>query len=289
MLYQPETRSVIEVVAPGAARSDGELAALAKLLGTDLQAGQPVERVVVTYLGGAAEANAQLASIKRFGLQCRAFDDNGVETVLFEGVRIAGTGATDAGRRDGPLYPILRDASWPHLATTVHRRLLSGIPDSPWVTYGWDGKTAIVRFATADRGARTMAEVEAEAVANLAACPFEPMMIKPSMLGLPGEYCSEALLIPAVMQRCAQQIGCELMLVAVPRAARLMATRADDFGLAGELLRWSRETFDAAKGRRISPTPFLVQADGQIVGVATSPSSAEPEPTTKKKPWFKFW
>jgi hypothetical protein len=283
MLYQAATKTILEVIAPGMPVDEEKLRGLAALLGKTIKGEGPVERVALVFVGGTAAANEHLPMIKRFGIGCRAIDD-GVESVVFEGTRVA---VGDGKAPEGPLHPILREASWPHLETSVHRRLLSGpVNEGPWVTYGWDSPEAVTRFQPKDLGSRTIEEVEAEALVNLAKRNFAPQEIKQGALGLPGEYCSEAILLPDVMKACSRMLGAELIAVAIPKESRLMCVSADDLEMVQNLMSWSREMFDGAAGRRISPLPFLV-SDGKVVGFA-SPQE-DREPPAAKKPWYKFW
>jgi hypothetical protein len=285
MLYVAATKTVVKVVPPATPVSETEMRELASYTGKLFEQG-PVECVALVFVGGRDEAVAALPEMKRFGLQCRAIVD-GVEQVIYEGSRARLSDTPDTGK-EGTLLPILREASWPHIASVVHRRLVGGsTPDlGPWVTYGWDSPKTVARFTTEDLGGRTIADVEAEAIANLAKQSFEPRVIKPRVIGLPGEYCSEAILVPAVMKECARVIGAELLCVSIPKESRLMAVPADDHALVADLLHWTRDMFDQGEGRRISPLPFLVSG-GEVVGfVSTTPRNEPPAP---KKPWFKFW
>lgn len=284
MLYSATTKTVTKVVPPGGVLPESELRELASYIGQAFEQGN-VEIVAVVFTGGRAEAEAVLPELKRFGLQCRAIVD-GAEQVLYKGQQVRRT--DDEVDKEGTLLPILREASWPHIETVVRRRLLGANNAAglgPWVTFGWDSPKSVARFTTADLGTRTIEDVEAEAIAGLAKRSFEPRVIKPRVIGLPGEYCSEAILLPEVMKSCARAIDCELMCVAIPKESRLMAAPADDVQLVGELVAWTREMFDGAEGRRISPLPFLVR-DGDVIGVVTP---QVPRTELPKKPWFKFW
>jgi hypothetical protein len=283
MLYASATKTVTKVVPPGSVVTASEAGELAKFVGKMFEQG-PVERVAMVFIGGRADAERALPELKRFGVRCLAIVD-GVEEELYQGQRVVPT--DDEVFKQGTLLPILREASWPHIDEVVHRRLVGGNAAElgPWVTFGWDNPKAVARFTTADLGTRTIADVEAEALANLAKQAFEPRVIKPRVIGLPGEYCSEALLVPDVMKTCARVIGSELLCVAVPQESRLVAVPGDDPQLVGGLLAWTREIFDGSKGRRISPLPFLV-SDGRVVGFA---SASGPEATPTKKAWYKFW
>ena len=285
MLYVAATKTVVKVVPPGTQVSENEMRELASYTGKLFEQG-PVECVALAFVGGREEAVGALPQLKRFGLQCRAIVD-GVEHVLYEGARARPSETPNTGK-EGTLLPILREASWPHIASVVHRRLVSGARAElgPWVTYGWDSPKTVARFTSEDLGGRTVADVEAEAIANLAKRSFEPRVIKPRVIGLPGEYCSEAILVPAVMKECARVIEAELICVSIPKESRLMAVPADDQTLVGEILQWTREMFDEGEGRRISPLPFLVSG-GQVVGFVSATTRNEtPAP---KKPWFEFW
>lgn len=285
MLYKAEAREVIEVVAPRGEMSEERLRELAAMQGGQLGANQPIESVVVVFVGGAAEAEPHLASIKRYGLACRAIVE-GAEQTLVAGSRVQRT----REKPEGTLYPVLREESWPHTATVVHRRLLSGSSElgGPWVTYGFDAPKTLARFAPKDLGDRSIAQVEVEALRNLLARNFVPQQLRDGVVVVPGEYCSEAILVPEIMHACADLLGdAQLMVVAVPKESRLMAVDAANLAGVRELVAWTRSMFDGAEGRRISPRPFLVDARGEVVGLATV-GDARPREAANK-PWYKFW
>ena len=285
MLYQAETRTAVEVVAPGTEVAEARMRELAALQGAVDDAGRVVERVALVFVGGADEARAHLPALKRFGLGCRAVDA-GRQIVLYDG---AASRRTDA-EPEGTLLPVLREASWPHVASCAHRRLLGdALGDGPWVTFGWDSPTAIARVGSDDLGDRTLAELEAEALANLEARGFVPKEIERGTVVLPGEHCAEAILLPSVMKACAARLGARLMAVAIPKESTLAAVDAADPAQVSRLIGWTRELFDEARGRRISPLPLLVDDTG-VVGLVT-PRSGAPvggEPG-RKKPWYRFW
>jgi hypothetical protein len=190
---------------------------------------------------------------------------------------------------EGTLLPILREASWPHIDTVVHRRLVPGPVDvGPWVTFGRDSGAVIARFGPKDLGGRTIAEVETDAIANLVAKEsFTPKELKPRCIALSGEYACEAILVPAVMKQCARVLGSELICVAIPKEARFIAVPAEDMQLVGELVGWTREMFDGAEGRRISPLPFIVNESA--VGIVSPRTDEKAKGAAGKKAWYKFW
>ncbi|NJM90769.1 MAG: hypothetical protein HC863_00275 [Myxococcales bacterium] len=257
MMYQESTRTLIEMVEPDELPSENELVALAAMRGTHLQDGAPVECVAVMYLGGPGEAVDQFPVLRRLGLQCLAIGDDGKETVLLEGNRAPVSGPAAAA---DPLYPMLREETWPHLAITPHRRLMPGARQGPWVTYAWNAKESIRRLTRDDLGPFEIEDVESLALANLSALRFEPQIIASGTVALMGEYCSEAILLPSVMTKCARALRCELMLVALPKAGRLMAVSATDPRLTSAICGWSHDQY-ITNGRRISRHPLLVNGD----------------------------
>jgi hypothetical protein len=284
MLYVAKTRTLIETVAPGLIRSDGSrlsdagLAELARLQGRKLQEG-PVDQVQVVFMI-EDEAQSMLSLFKRYGLECRAFVE-GQEQVIHPGGRVQQM----EGEPQGPLVPVLREASWPHLATAVHRRLLAGpLNEGPWVTFGWDAPTTIFRFSPQRLGTRSIEDVEAEAVGNLVKLGLEPKEFAPGAVGLPGEYASEGILSHELMKKCARVLSCELLVVAVPKQGRLIAVSANDLAQVERVIANTRQMFDAATDRRVSPLPFLV-GDGKVIGFA----SAGQEAPRTRKPWYQFW
>src|SRR5206468_220169 len=96
------------------------------------------------------------------------------------------------------------------------------------VTYGWDQPTTLSRFSPQHLEGRTIEDVEKEAVDSLIGVGFEPYLMAPNAVGMPGEYASEAILVPEVMRQCASLLSTKLMVVTVPKRARLVAMRADD-------------------------------------------------------------
>ena len=278
MLYRAAQKEAIEVVPPGTTLDEAKLRELAAVLGSKID-GIMVERVVVVFIGGSAEAIAQLAELKRFGLTVRAIDE-GKEVELSEGAHI---GRIDAA--EGTLLPILREQSWPHLETTLHRRLLEG-QGGPWVTYGWDSPKTVTRFGPQHLAGRERPAIEAEALKNLKRKNFAPDELEPGVVIIPGEYCSEALLLPDVMRVCQRILGAKLIAVAVPKEHLLMCVDAAEPPRVLKLMAGARAMFDEATGRRISPLPFLVGVEGTPVGFA---APVEGEPAPAKKPWYKFW
>jgi hypothetical protein len=236
MLYEPSTKTVIEVVPPGQPISDARLVELARMQGCDHLDGQSVEKVAVVFLGGTGDAVAHLPSIKRFGLGCRTVEADGTPRVLHDSTTMR-VGAL-ADRPDGTLLPFLREASWPHAGSTPHRRLLGSLDDGPYVTFGWDTPTQIHRLAPADLSDRTLADVEADALAHLAARDFQPALLAPGRVTIPGEHCSEAILLPAVMERCAALLGADLIAVGIPKESRLAAVDASDHDAVATLIAW---------------------------------------------------
>jgi hypothetical protein len=287
MLYDPKTKTLIETNVTGEI-SDAQLAKLASAIGGKTAKGEPIEMVAVVFMmPGHGEKN--LSAMKRFGLECRAFGDDGVERILSKGTRTQIVSA----RPEGPLVPILREESWPHLASAVHRRLLSGpIAAGPWVTYGWDGPTAVARMAPQDQGERTLEDIDREARANLLA--RKPKITYRRMgdhtVILSEEYGAEMILVPEIMREVAQQLGTEMMAVGVPTEHGFFATAALDPEKVDVMIRWARDEFDKTQKRRVSPIPFLVDARGELVGLVTSsPPGMTEDAATPGKPWWKFW
>lgn len=285
MLYDPQTRTLIETDVTGEV-SEGRLAELARAKGTKTREGQPIEWVAIVFpMPGHAEKN--VAACKRFGVQCRGFDETGHERVLFEGTRVAML----SEKPTGPLLPVLREESWPHVETTVHRRLLTGpIAAGPWVTFGWDTPQTIARMRPQDLGERSLADVEREAKANLLArrSKVEHRTIGDHTVTLHEEYGAEMILLPDVMRDVARRLGAKMIAVGVPTEHGFFATSATDPAQVDVMIRWARQEFDKTQKRRVSPIPFVVDDRGELVGLVTAaPAGADEE--APSKPWWKFW
>jgi len=292
VLYANADHTLIDVIAPGLTRSNGSpltddaLREYATALGTSVKEG-PVDKVAVVFML-ETEAQAMLASCKRYGVECRAIVA-GAETVLHPGQKVARRDLRDAGPR-GPLLPLLREESWPHLASATHRRLLQQgngpHASGPHVTFGWDEGDAVTRMTPDNQGDRPLADVEREALENLAQQPYKLEPMKSGGAMLMAEYGSEMILLPKVMREVQAMVGAKLIAVGVPKEGGFAA--ADAATGMEPLLLWTRKVFDEAKGRRVSPLPFLVQ-DGAIVGYASAQFSTDPAPADGTKPWWKFW
>ncbi|MEO6953384.1 MAG: hypothetical protein ABI321_16405 [Polyangia bacterium] len=287
MLYSATERTLTETVSIGLIRSDGSvldeasIAALAHLKGSVLAQG-PIEQVQLVFLV-QSDAEAFLGACKRCDIRCCAIVE-GRSEVLFEASRLE---VRPKEAVEGVLLPVLREASWPHAAGVAHRPLLTGIGVvGPLVTYGWDTSTALRRLGEVDLGERTREDFEAEAIANLVRRGFVPKLIADNAVGMPGEYASETILVPSLMKECARLLDTELILVSVPKESTLLAVRADDLVMVQRVVASTREMFDAAEGRRISPIPFLVSG-GEVRGIVNVDSEAAARSSTK--PWYKFW
>lgn len=289
MLFSKTDGSLIETVAPGCTRSDGSplddaaLEQLGKLLGSTLKEGTVQKVVAVFFMED--EARRFLGSCKRFGVECRALVA-GQEQVLSEGQRVTRT--NDEPR--GPLMPLLREESWPHINTTVHRRLLSFPQNAqvagPFVTFGWDSPKTVMRVTPELAGDRSVADLEREALENLAKQPYELTEVKPGHVMLGAEYGSELVLLPKVLTEVQARVGAKLIAVGLAKEGGFFATDASDLHGVNALMTWTRKSFDEAKGRRISPLPLLAQ-DGKLIGFVSATQGEDV--TAPKKPFWKFW
>ncbi|MDQ3037544.1 MAG: hypothetical protein M3Y87_34435 [Myxococcota bacterium] len=284
MLYDARTRTLIETNVTGAI-SDARLKELARAQGSKTSQGEPIEKVAVVFaMPGHAEQNVD--ACKRHGVECRGFTMDGHEQVLFAGTR---TGSISA-RPDGPLLPVLREESWPHVAATAHRRLFGGpIASGPWVTYGWDTPQTIVRMSPNDRGDRSIEDIDREAIANLAARKpkVSYQRIEDHTVVLREEYGAEMILVPEIMREVVAKLGTDMIAVGVPTEHGFFATSATDPQRIGVLIQWARQEFDKTEKRRVSPIPFVVDARGELVGLVTAAPAGPEEPPSK--PWWKFW
>lgn len=289
MLYDARTRTLIETNVNGRVAEE-HLRQLAALKGGKTKDGAPIEMVALVFvMPGHGEKN--VATIKRFGLECRGFDATGVERVLCQGARMTSTDV----RPDGPLVPVLREESWPHLATAVHRRLFVApkFERGPWVTFGWDTPKTLARMGPKDLGSRTIAEVEREALSNLEARrdKIQLRKIGDHSVSLAEEYGAEMILSPTIMKWVASELGgVEMLAVGVPSEHGFLATSATDVRNVGAMIAWARSEFDQTPKRRVSPIPFIVDGRGELVGlVGTTPEGGIDEAAPPKKAWWKFW
>ncbi len=282
MLYDAKNAMLLETVAMGFIRSDGSrlneagIEALAKLMGGSTSQG-PVERVALCFMM-EAEARELLDVCKRFGVQCRAFSmSTGNEDILFEGTRVQMVSEAPTG----PLLPVLREAAWPHVNTTVHRRLFKTIDDGPWLTFAFDQGNALARVPMSELERRSLAELEAEAMANLAKRTFT-VTRSGAAAQLVDEYAPEALLLPSVCAELCRVVGEPLCLVAA-REGMLLAAGATNLNM----LEVAEKMFREATGRRLAPMPLTISAAG-VQGFATGvPAGAAP--ASGSKPWWRFW
>jgi hypothetical protein len=284
MLYSAQDKTLLETIAPGLIRPDGQrlteerLAFLGKLVGTT-QDGSPVEKVAVVFFM-EEEAQPFLDACKRYGVECRAMQmSTGREVVLVEGSRVQqGQGAAPSG----VLLPVFREAAWPHLATVVHRPLFNQPKvEGPWVTFAIDLGAQLARLNPSELEKRSLEQIEAEALANLSKRTFKPEL-KDNAVLLLEEYAPEALLLKPVREQILSLLGTPLFLAAAGKEGIVMAAKPTP---NPGIIQVAEMMFRDAKGRRISPLPFLVDANG-IVGFA---SFAPPEDAPQEKPWWKFW
>ncbi len=285
MLYDSRTRTLLETNVTGEI-SEARLGELARAIGGATHDGQPIEAVAIVFpIPGHGEKN--VAAAKRFGLEVRAFGEDGVERVLCKGTRAQRSDETP----DGPLVLVLREESWPHLDSVVHRRLLSGpIAAGPWVTYGWDTPKTIARMSPRHRGERTIEDIDREARANLLARrdKIHYRAIGDHTVVLSEEYGAEMILVPEIMREVSARLRAPLMAVGVPTEHGFFATSVDP-ARAGVMIQWTRDQFDKAQKRRVSPIPFLVDERGELVGLVTSNPAEAPGDAAPAKPWWKFW
>ncbi|MDX2009101.1 MAG: hypothetical protein SFW67_02865 [Myxococcaceae bacterium] len=283
MLYDSASKTLLETVAPGLIRSDGStlteagIEALGRSLGRSIADG-PIERVALVFMM-EEEAGRFVDVCKRYGVGCRALVmATGEEATLFEGSRVSMV----AQKPSGPIVPVLREAAWPHVASTVHRRLLKNLDQGPWLTFAHDEGQALARVPVDELSRRSFEALEAEALANLDKCPFLVEATQHGAAQVLDEYAPESLLLKRVCAEVCRVVGAPLCLVAT-REGMLLAAAATNVNLVVVADRMFRE----ASGRRVSPLPFLVSPEG-IQGFASGlPHGASP--TERSKPWWKFW
>jgi hypothetical protein len=281
VLYDASTRTLLETVAPGLIRSDGtaltdaHVEALATYLGGSVPDGA-VERVALVFMM-EEEGQRFLDVCKRYGVGCRAFSmATGTEQTLFEGNRVA----QRSGTATGPLLPIIREAAWPHVATTVHRRLFKTIDQGPWLTFARDEGSALARLPVDELQKRSLEAIEAEALENLAKRSFT-ITKSGNAAQLLDEYAPESLLLPRICAELCSVVDSKLCLVAT-REGMLLAGEVTNVNL----IVVADKMFRDGNGRRVAPMPLLISAEG-LQGFA----SATPEATSSppSKPWWRFW
>lgn len=282
MLYDAQNAMLLETVAMGFVRSDGSrlneagIEALGKLVGSSIAEG-PIERVALSFMM-EEEARVMLDACKRFGVQCRAFSmSTGNEDILFEGARVKYVSEVPVG----PLLPVLREAAWPHVKTTVHRRLFKSIDDGPWLTFAIDQGTTLARLPANELERRSFAELEAEALANLAKRNFT-ITRSGAAAQLVDEYAPEALLLPSVCAELCRVVGEPLCLVAAREGMLLAASATNQ-----NMIEVADKMFREASGRRLSPMPLTISAEGVQGFAAGIPAGVAPEASSK--PWWRFW
>lgn len=284
-LYSGKDKTLLETIAPGLIRPDGQklteehLAFLGKLVGTT-QSGNPVEKVAVVFFM-EEEAQAFLDPCKRYGVECRAMQmSTGQEVVLVEGSRVQQGPAVK-----GVLLPVFREASWPGLETVVHRPLFHHQPEikGPWVTFAEDVGTQLARLPPSELKKRSLQEIEEEALANLAKRTFKPELKDTGAVLLLEEYAPESLLLSSVRQQIIELLGSPLFLAAAGKEGTVIAAQPDPNNPG--IIQVAEMMFRDAKGRRISPMPFICDANGIIGFAGFSP----PKEAPKEKPWWKFW
>lgn len=281
MHYEDGTQTLVQPLASADQLSPAQLEELASLKGGTVHGGKPVAQVALV-LRHRDQADEVLPIVKRLGLECRALDASGEVIVLFSGSRVGST----VEALGGPILPVLREAGWPHVQATVHRALLEvGGPLGPWVTFGVDLGDRIARVPASLLAERSLADVEAEALRNLCDQPLEVRTLKPNLVTVLGEYGSEALLLPDVLRDVAARLGAELVAVGVPKEGGFLAHDATRGEEVSSLTAWSRQQFDEAECRRVSPLPLLVR-DGRVVG-HVAPWTEPGDPPSK--PWWRFW
>lgn len=278
MLYDKKTGTLTRVVAPGETPEVAELEGLARQLGGNTVDGKPILGIAFVHTFGNPED--LLPHYRRLGIECRVIE-GGAETVVVPGRRIGL--AADAG--EGTLLPVLRERSWPGASAAMCRPLVCGAVDGgPWVSFGIDLPRTLVVLKAGDRGG-AIQDVELEASTNLARLPLDLQPAKGGLVLVDGEYAAEAvLLLPEVAGRLRKTLSAGLLVVAAPLAGACIVAAMDDMAKAAALTALCTDKFASGSGRRISPTPFLV--DGGVVGfVSTETDSGAPA----RKPWWRFW
>lgn len=305
MRYHRDTQTLLEIAVMPV--DEPRLRELAALKG-QLVEGEYVAQVAVVFVSEDL-ALAHLQPARALGLELRYVGPQG-ESVLNAGTRVVAGAAPE----DGTLLPVLREEAWPHVAGTVHRRLLAGAAATgPWVTFAYDTPKQLARVGIHELERRGFADLEADALRNLAA--REPQVVEQGgIVELRDEYAPEMLLLPERMRDLAARLKSELFLVSVPQEGSLLAVPMS--GNPNALCLLARQKFEASKHRRISPLPILV-GQGAPVGFATpaapaygsevtviagdrpegwvpevssgAGASVASEAEPPKKAWWKFW
>jgi hypothetical protein len=179
----------------------------------------------------------------------------------------------------------------------VHRRLLTGPANAgPWVTFGIDTPQQIIRLGPQNLQGRTLGDVEGEAVGNLAKRAMKIEKLKTGTgVALSDEYGAEALLVPETLKKIGKMLGASLYQVGVPKEGGFLAVPIGEQE-SRALVAWTRDQFDSAKARRVSPLPLLV-SDGQVTGFVSLANQEqmrdlddnETGSQAAAKPWWKFW
>ncbi len=166
------------------------------------------------------------------------------------------------------LMPVLREEEWPLVERVVHRRLLAGPGTTgPWLTFAMDYGDSLVFLDPKATVGTSLLDLEWKALANLSRADLRIDSVRPGMVSVAGEYASEALLLPAVMDHVHRVLGSALLAVAVPKEGGFLAVDAGRAHDVSALISWTRKSFDEGRARRISPLPLIVD-QGRLVGLA---------------------
>ena len=193
---------------------------------------------------------------------------------------------------DALLLPKLRHHRWMGWTELPGRPLveLPGIPGVPRVGVGEDTPQRYMFAQDKDVAERSLAALEAIALANLAKRPSAWTVkskaggvlgigAKPTMIEFIDEFACERILDVAFMQQAHALLKAPLIVAAVPVRGILWAVPAPtDVAVAGQFLSLVRAGFVNAPANMepISPVAFTL-SEGRVVGIVQGTSSDTPE------------
>jgi hypothetical protein len=165
------------------------------------------------------------------------------------------------------LFPVLKEASWPHAPLVVHARLLPRA-DAPLVTFAEDLPSGYVFLTRQDAGDIAAEVVLPTALVNLERRPFDLMKLSPGLAMSGGaDLCAERLLDRRFVATLHEQLGAELW-VAVPHRVAIYALSSAASAQEREqfrtMVRFEQQNGPAKGHAPVSPHAFLVRG-GRVV------------------------
>jgi hypothetical protein len=186
-------------------------------------------------------------------------------------------------RKPDAILPVLKAPDWGG-ARMLRRRLTDiGHPDIvPWVAFGIDHPT-LIEFvgeqAESVRG-RSLADIEAEAIANLGRfpCRWKEDVAEAAdgargvVLMAMGPYAAERVLDARFMREAQQRLGSEIVAVGMPHRNMLVAAGRPEGMLFAGFQNAVQHAHTRGSGAAISPGVFLMRGTTVIASPADPPA-----------------